>query len=394
MDLGAWPGELPPAIEALCERLRAFVAAELLPAERGRGLADPAQVPAELRRWVRQRAHVAGLLGLSRAPELGGAGLGPLGMVALHETAAATGSALAPFALGEDPGLLALARGEQRERLLAPVLRGELTAAFAFTDSPEGPRTTAVRRGEGFVVSGVKAFVTGGPDAGLLVTVARVTENAGGPTGSAILVIPRQAPGVALRRELRTLDGAVHGEFVLTEVLVPDADVLGEIDQGLPRALASIGTLRLRAAAVACGTAWRVLEDTLAHVQRPHRSGSPLAEREQVQAMLADSAADLLAARAVTHAAARRAESGAGAEVEIAIAKSLATEAAGRVVDRAIQLTGGAAVVEGHPLATLYRRVRGWRLAEGSTEMLRLTIARGLLARARAGDTAVSPKEA
>lgn len=387
LDLGAGPGELPAPIVAVRDRLRAFIAAELIPAERDHGLADPAGATPAQRRWVRERAYAAGLLGLTRAPELGGAGLGLLGLVALHEAAAASGSALAPYTLGEDPGLLVLARGEQRERWLAPVLRGELTAALAFTDAPEGPRTIAVRRGDGFVVSGVKAFVTGGPDADLLVTVARVTENPGGPTGTAILVVPRHAAGVVLRRELRTLDGAVHGEFAFTGVAVPAADVLGEIGEGMPRALAEIGTLRLRAAAVACGTAERVVADTLAQVTRPHRTGQPLAEREQVQAMLAESAADLLAARAVTHAAARRAESGADTEVEIAIAKSLATEAVGRIVDRAIQLTGGAAVVEGHPLAHLYRRIRGWRLAEGSTEVLRLTIARGLLARHRAGTT-------
>jgi acyl-CoA dehydrogenase len=114
----------------------------------------------------------------------------------------------------------------------------------------------------------------------------------------------------------------------------------------------------------------------------------PLADREQVQAMIADSATELYGARAALYAAARLTEGDGDAEVETAIAKSLATEMVARVVDRAIQLTGGAAVVEGHPLERLYREVRGWRIAEGTTEILRLSIARGLLARHRepAGD--------
>jgi len=102
-----------------------------------------------------------------------------------------------------------------------------------------------------------------------------------------------------------------------------------------------------------------------------------------VQAMLADSAMDLYAARSATYAAARRAESGDPAGAEITMAKALATEAVARIVDRAIQLSGGAAVVESHPLARLYRRIRSWRIAEGTTEVLRLTVARELLARRR-----------
>ena len=136
-------------------------------------------------------------------------------------------------------------------------------------------------------------------------------------------------------------------------------------------------------AATACGTGRWALEYTLAQVDQPHRTGTPLAEREQVQAMVADSATDLYAARAALYATARAAEAGADVEVETAMAKSLATEAVARIVDRAIQLTGGAAVVEDHPLARLYRQIRGWRIAEGTTEILRLTIARGLLARRR-----------
>jgi alkylation response protein AidB-like acyl-CoA dehydrogenase len=126
-----------------------------------------------------------------------------------------------------------------------------------------------------------------------------------------------------------------------------------------------------------------VMNWLLDQVDQPHRTGVPLAEREQVQAMIADSATELYGARAALYAAAGLTESGSDAEVETAIAKSLASEMVARVVDRAIQLTGGAAVVEGPPLERLYREVRGWRIAEGTTEILRLSIARGLLARHR-----------
>lgn len=376
--------DLSPSLVELRDRLRAFIRDELLPVEARQRLLEEADVPTDVRRWVRQRSEALGFFRLAQPRELGGGGLGPLGQVALREAIAASGSVLARFVLGGGGGLLRHGTPEQQERFLRPVLRGELAAAFAFTDAREGPRTTAVRHGDVFLVTGVKSFVTGGPHADLLLTVANVTENDGGSTGTAVFVIPRAAPGVTLRRQWRTLDGGVHGEFEFRDVAVPDDCIIGGIGEGLPRALEDITSMRLGLAATACGTGLWALEYTLAQVDRPHRSGTPLAEREQVQAMIADSAADLYAARAALYAAARDAEAGRDVAVEAAMVKWLATEAVARIVDRAIQLTGGAALMEHHPLARLYRRIRAWRIAEGSTEVLRLTVARELLARRRA----------
>jgi alkylation response protein AidB-like acyl-CoA dehydrogenase len=373
------PIALPPEITALRERLRAFIEEELEPASVKEGLADEAQASPALRRWARARSAELGIYRLAQPAELGGGGLGPMALTALHEEIARSQCALGGLVLGGDGGLLRMAAGTQRERFLLPVLRGELTSALAFTDAREGPRTTAVRRGDAFVVSGVKSFVTGGPHADLLLTVAKVTDNADGKTGTAVFVVKREAPGVTIASEIRTLDGGLHGEFELKNVEVPAADLIGEVGQGLPKALESITALRLRAAAVACGTARWTVDYALEQARRPHRTGVPLGEREQVQAMLGQSAMDLFAARGALYAAARAAEAG-EAESEVAMAKAIATEAVASIVDRAMQLSGGAAVVEGHPLARLYRRIRAWRIAEGTTEMLRLTVARRLLA--------------
>jgi len=371
--------ELPAGIVSLRDGLRRFLEDEILPAERRAGVREEAQASPALRSWARARSAELGIYRLVQPVDLGGGGLGPLGLVALYEEIARSQCVLHDCILGGDGGLLRLATGAQRERLLLPVLRGELTAALAFTDAREGPRATAVRKEATFLLSGVKSFVTDGPHADLLITIAKVTDNPGGKTGPAIFVVRRDARGVRLARDIRTLDGAPHGEFELTNVAVPDADVIGEIGQGLPRALESITGLRLRAAATACGAARWTLDYALAQARRPHRTGVPLGDREQVQAMLGQSAMDLFAARASLYAAARAAEPGGDAEVEVAMAKAVATEAVAHIVDRAMQLSGGAAVVEGHPLARLYRRIRSWRIAEGTTEILRLTVARRLL---------------
>lgn len=374
--------DLPPALHELRDRLRRFISDDLAPLEAT--APSDAPLPEALRRQTRQFSDERGFYRLGLPLEEGGSGLGPLGMTVAREEIAASGSVLARSILGSGGGMLRHGTADQRRRFLEPVLRGDWTTAFAFTDAREGPLTTAVRDGDAFLVSGVKSFVTGGPRADLLLVVATVTENAGGPTGSAIFIIPRVAPGVELRRELRTLDGALHGEFAFHACRVAATDLLGEIGQGLPRAMSNIGSLRLSLAATAIGTGRWLLDWLLDQLDRPHRTGTPLAEREQVQAMLAESATELYAARATLYAAARLVESGADADVETAIAKSLATESVGRAIDRAIQLIGGAAVVEGHPLGRLYREARGWRIAEGTTEILRLSIARGLLARRRA----------
>lgn len=381
--------EIPPDLVDLRDRLQRFLRDDALPLEFG--LAPGAEPDADTRRRIRQLSDERGFFRLGLPIEEGGGGLGPLGMVVVRETIAASGSRLGRSILGAGGGMLRHGSDDQRRRYLQPVLHGAITTAFAFTDAREGPRTTARRDGDAFVLDGVKSFVTGGPEADLLLVVANVLENDGGPTGVAIFIVPRDAPGVELRRRLRTLDGGEHGEFLLNGCRVPADDVLGAIGQGLPRAMQTITATRLSLAATAVGTARWLLEWLLDQIDRPHRTGTPLAEREQVQAMVADSATELYAARTALYAAARLTESGADAEVETAIAKSLATEMVARAVDRAIQLTGGAAVVEGHPLERLYREVRGWRIAEGTTEILRLSIARGLLARHRAGEEPSSP---
>jgi alkylation response protein AidB-like acyl-CoA dehydrogenase len=373
--------DLPSELVELRGRLDRFLRDVIIPLEAD--LSSDVEPDADLRRRVRRLSDEHEFFRLGLPVDEGGGGLGPLGMVVVRETIAASGSRLGRSLLGAGGGMLRHGTEDQRRRFLEPVLRGEMTTAFAFTDAREGPRTTARRDGDVFVIDGVKSFVTGGPQSDLLLVVANVTENGNGPTGVAIFIVPRTAHGVELRRRLRTLDGGEHGEFVFAGCRVSGDDVLGTIGQGLPRAMQTITATRLSLAATAAGTASWVLDWLLDQVDRPHRTGVPLADREQVQAMIADSATELYGARAALYAAARLTESGGDAEVETAIAKSLATEMVARVVDRAIQLTGGAAVVEDHPLERLYREVRGWRIAEGTTEILRLSIARGLLARHR-----------
>lgn len=383
-DLILLPFAMSSEIEATRRRLAEHIQSELLPLERSAGLVEGSEAPAGLRRQVRMRSEALGFFGLTVPASEGGAALGAVGLTALREEVARSGSVLARYLFGRGPGILRYASGEQRERYLQPVLRGERSYAFAFTEPREGSgagnRTSAVQEGTIYCLNGTKAFVTDGPYADFLLVLATIDSRDGAPA-AAMFIVDRDLPGVEMGEVMTTMDGGSHCVFHFRDVRVPAANLLGKAGEGMPRALENIGIARLGLAATASGTAWRVLEMTLRHTNQPHRSGTPLAQREQVQAMLADMAADVLTARALTYNAAAAVQSGATAEVETALAKLTATEAAGRVIDRAIQLHGGAAYVQGHPLERLYRVARGWRIAEGTTEILKLTVTRGLLQR-------------
>ncbi|MGI8553166.1 MAG: acyl-CoA dehydrogenase family protein, partial [Dehalococcoidia bacterium] len=348
------PVAIPDEIEQLRERLEQFIEIELRPLELGAGVDANEPPPAELRRQVRRRSQELGFFQLPLSPEEGGPGLGAVGLTALREEIAYSGSVLAGFILGRGGGMLRLAKGEQRERYLLPVVTGDKTYAFAFTEpqagsGPGGARTSAEPDGESYRLNGTKSFVTDGPYADFLLVLATITETAAGPAGSAMFIVDRESPGLEMGQVLETMDGGVHCVYHFRDVRVPAANILGEIGEGMPRAMQNIGRTRLSLAATAAGTAWRVLDLTLLHTTKPHRSGAPLAQREQVQAMLAEMARDTLQARTLTYAAAAAADRGQPAEVEAALAKMVSTEAAGRVVDQAIQLYGGAAYVQGHP---------------------------------------------
>src|SRR6266508_1049650 len=129
---------LPPEVETVRRRLGTLIQRELLPRESELGIAEESDVTPEVRRWVRTRADQEGVFRAALPSDLGGAGLGPLALAALAEEAAASGSVLARFALGGDGGLLRHGNAQQQGRFLLPVLRGELAAAFAFTDAREG----------------------------------------------------------------------------------------------------------------------------------------------------------------------------------------------------------------------------------------------------------------
>jgi alkylation response protein AidB-like acyl-CoA dehydrogenase len=198
-------------------------------------------------------------------------------------------------------------------------------------------------------------------------------------SSTALLAIDRDLSGVTVEREFRSLEGGRHVALRFTGARVPVDRVVGAIGEGMPRALRAIGDTRLAVAAFAVGSSIWALDFVTDHLRSPHRRGAPLGDLESIRLRYGDLRIQTYAARSVLYRTARLAEAGGNVVNETMAAKVLATETLGAVADQAIQLVGGDALVVGHPLERLYREARSLRLAEGSSDLLRLQIARGAL---------------
>jgi acyl-CoA dehydrogenase len=385
------PETLPPDVQDLVARTRRLIE-DLRPIE-GALPRDPTiPVSAPVRARVRELARDAGLYALAQPSELGGLDAGPLALVAVRETLAAAHLRVARWVLGSDPGALREAEGELRSLYLEPVLRGEKRAAFAFTEPQDAPAPTSARReGDAFVVDGAKSFVTGGAEADFFLVVVRVADDAAGGAGAgasregkpgsrtALLAVDRDLAGVSIEREFGSLDGGRHVALRFAGARVPASRVVGAIGEGMPRALRQIGDTRLAVAAAASGGCLWALGALDRHLRAPHRGKAPLGELESVRLRYGELRARVYAARSALYRTARLAEAGESVVSETMAAKLIATETLGAVVDQAIQLVGGEALVSGHPLERLYREARSLRLAEGASDLLLLQIARGAL---------------
>lgn len=372
------PESIPEELLELRARIQSFARDELGP--RSAELDRSAAVPADIAHAVRERSRELGLFQLTQPEAFGGSGAGPLALCVAAETISAENSPLGHLVFGPGPGALALAEGELRERYLPQVMRGELRGAFAFTERRDVQQPTyAVVDGDELVITGHKSYVTGGARADFYCVMLQVRPHGDAPGGGAMVVVDRAADGVSFDRTFASLDGSDHVELRMQDVRVPVGNVIGRIGEGLPKAMSNIGPMRMTVAAQATGLSMWTIDHVTRLLKRPHRSGTPLSNKEGVRLRLSELCIGTYAARAMLYRTARLLEHGGDLRNEVSATKIFCTEHVGRVVDAAVQLTGGAALVEGDPLEQLYRRVRALRLVEGASDVLRLHLARGWL---------------
>ena len=272
----------------------------------------------------------------------------------------------------------------QRQAWLPKVATGKAIAAFALTEpgagsDPGAIQTEARRENGGYTINGVKRFISNAGLADFYVIFAKSSEVEGKARLSAFIV-PADNPGIRLRERLELVAPHPIGEIGLEGCRVPASALIGAEGQGMRIALSTLDAFRPTVGAAALGLARRALDETLDRVATRRQFGGPLSNQEGVQFMLADMATELDAARLLVYRAAWRRDGGqARTTLESAMAKLYATEAAQRIVDRAVQLHGGDGVVRGFEVERLYREVRALRIYEGASEIQKVVIARELL---------------
>lgn len=270
------------------------------------------------------------------------------------------------------------------ERWLPEVVAGRAVAAFALTEPGAGTdlggiATTARRDGDDWLLDGHKIFISNAGVADVYAVFARTSD--GPKPRLTAFALPAKTDGVETRAQ-HVLGGHPIGELHLSEVRLPDEARIGEVGRGLSVALATLHRFRPTVGAAAVGFAWRALDESLAHVKRREQFGAPLSELQLVQARLAEMACDVDASRLLVRRAVRAIDEGEPREVVArygSMAKLVATEAAQRVIDHAVQLHGGRGVSRSAMVARLYEDVRALRIYEGASDVQKILIARSLL---------------
>ena len=366
-------------LKMLRDLARQFVEKELIPLE---SVYVHPELPEEPRLALEKKAIALGLWAAAAPATFGGGGVNNLGMAIIHEE---MGKTCLRFELGNPANwaILALGTPQQIERYLIPTIKGERHSMIALTEPNAGSdaaaiEATAVRNGGHFVLNGTKVFSSRWERADFMLTFAKTAPEKG-RNGVTCFIVDNNTPGVRHVRWITVLGGRRTSELRFEDCRLPMSAVLGEVDKGFDLMQKRVGNSRFVLSSTAIGTSVRCLKMAAAYAKHRHTFGQPLASRQAVQWMLADSAIDIRAARLLVHDAAWRADNGTGTRTDASICKVFATEMVGRVVDRAIQIHGGIGVTQDLPLERFYSQVRTLRIVEGPSEIHRATVAKAIL---------------
>jgi acyl-CoA dehydrogenase len=369
-------------LNLLLDSIIRFVRERLVPNEEV--VAETDQIPVALLQEMKD----LGLFGLCLPEEYGGLGLTMeeevLAAMELGKTSPAFRSAIGSNNGIGSTGIVIDGTPAQKEQYLPRLASGELIGSFCLTEPEAGSdaaslRTTAVRDGDHYVLNGTKRFITNAPEAGLFTVMARTDPAAKGAGAISAFVVEAGTPGLSLGKTDRKMGqkGAHTCDVIFENCRVPLANLIGEKEGvGFKTAMKVLDKGRLHIAAVATGAAERMLADALRYAMERKQFGKPIVEFELIQAMLADSQAEIYASRCMIVDAARRRDAGERVTSESSCAKMFATEMCGRVADRAVQIFGGAGYMSEYGIERFYRDVRLFRIYEGTTQIQQIVIAR------------------
>jgi acyl-CoA dehydrogenase len=375
--------------DELIEVLRDFIRREVMPAEAGIDESD--EIPDRL---ITQ-AKEMGLYGYALPAEFGGLGLSVPQQVRVTMELGYTSPAFRSL-FGTNNGIagqvLVLAGTEgQRKQWLPRLASGEVVASFALTEPDAGSDpsrlvTSAVPvsgpDGDGWVIDGLKRYITNAPAADIFMVFARTDPQAPPGKGIGVFIVPARLDGVAVAARDHKMGqaGAWTSDVSFSGARVPADALVGEAAAaGYSTAMRSLAHGRLVIAAMCVGVMARLIDESVTYARERSQGGHPIADYQLIQAMLADSQTEYMAARALVLDAADRYDAGTDQRLGPSAAKYFASEAVGRIADRAVQIHGGSGYMRGVPVERLYRDVRLFRIYEGTSQIQQLVIARELL---------------
>lgn len=372
-------------IQLLADAVRRFAREQLVPAEPT--VEETDEIPGDIVRQLKE----LGLFGMTVPEEYGGLGLGMYEEARLVlEVAYASPVFRSYFGTTNGVGTLGIVNDgteEQKRHYLPRIATGEMMASFCLTEPDSGSdaaslTTRAIREGGYFVINGTKRFITNAIHAGLFTVFARTAPKEAGAAGISAFLVERDTPGITVAAPYRKMGfrGSHESDVIFENCRVPASALLGGREGGgFKSAMRSLDHARLHMAAVAAGMCERLIDEGRRYAIERKQFGKPIASFQLIQGMLADSQAEAYAARAMVEKAARDKDAGHNVTMESACCKYFATEAAGRIADRMLQIHGGSGYIKEYPIERLYRDVRLLRIYEGTSQIQQLIIARELL---------------
>jgi acyl-CoA dehydrogenase len=365
------------------EWVRTFVTKELMPLEpqvleRERG--GERGFTLEELRALQDKARQSGFFGVLTPEEYGGMGLSSV-MAALIEIE--LGRTFVQFKFGGDAdNILFHANDEQKKRYLEPTISGERHSCFAITEPGAGSdarniRTSAVRDGDEWVINGEKTFITGGDIADFTMVFAVTDKEKGADGGVTCFLVDREAGWTSA--PIPTMGEWGPASLSFQDVRVPHSAILGEEGRGFELAMKWIGKGRFMLPARALGACERLVEMAMDQARNRVTFGEPIANRQAIQWMIADSAVEIEALRWLVLTAAWQVDQGLDSRQAQSMAKLYGGVQANQIVDRVLQIHGGMGYTRELPIERWYRELRLLRIYEGTDEIQRRTIARNLL---------------
>jgi acyl-CoA dehydrogenase len=372
--------------DQLIDTVRRFVAERLRPLEAQ--VSEQDRVPPEVVDEMKQ----LGLFGLSAPVEYGGLGLSmedeALVCIEMGRTSPAFRSQFGTNVGIGSQGLVMFGTEAQKQKYLPAIASGEAVISFALTEPEAGSdsanvQTRAIRDGDHYVLNGAKRYITNANHAQLFTVMARTDPDKKGAGGVSAFIVERDWPGLSVGKPEKKMgqQGAHICDVTFDNVRVPVENRLGEEGEGFKIAMQVLDRGRIHIAGICVGVAERLISDCVAYAAERKQFGQPISNFQLVQAMIADSKTETLAAKALLMETARKRDAGESVTMEAAAAKLFASEMVGRVADRAVQIFGGAGYVADYGVERLYRDVRIFRIYEGTSQIQQVVIARETMKR-------------